>query len=414
MTYITVMDLILSLAILIALIYLLTGWKRAFRYDTKSILAGLLVVTLAHGLIRFLEWSEIGPGTLDPFSDFLATMEPMLWIFFFYSFLKAVSRKRIKNLNSLLRAIRNVNQSIVQGESLKAIAQEACEQLLEARSYLELSIAFLNDDTGKISPFAGAGENICGKGWSITPDGSGEAPKCIKKAVESEEVEILDPEDCKDCNRKGKLPVDSIMLVPIKVHGQFVGLLYAALGKDQGGEFGEEEQSLLKEVAGDLGFAREKVQAEKDLKESEERLELALEGTQAGWWDWNVQTGEVFINETWAETLGYQAEDLQPLHIDTWKELTHPEDLEKRTEALREHFAGNTDLYEVEVRMKSKNGDWIWVLDRGRLVERDDQCRPLRMVGTQMEITERKEAQENFRQSFVQLAETTSPGRWPR
>ncbi|MEF8798842.1 MAG: PAS domain S-box protein [Candidatus Bipolaricaulota bacterium] len=138
----------------------------------------------------------------------------------------------------------------------------------------------------------------------------------------------------------------------------------------------------------------ERVEAERDLQKSEKRLQWALEGTRAGLWDWNVQTGEVVFDERWAEIVGYTLEELQPVTIQTWKELAHPEDLKRSDELLEKHFNGETEVYECEARMKHKNGDWVWVLDRGRVVEWNEQGEPTRMVGTHQDITERKKTEQ--------------------
>lgn len=136
---------------------------------------------------------------------------------------------------------------------------------------------------------------------------------------------------------------------------------------------------------------------EKQLEEKQERLDLALEGANAGLWDWNVQTGKTIFDERWAEIIGYNLEELQPVNIETWKELAHPEDLKRSEKLLEKHFNGETDLYEFEGRMKHKNGDWIWVLDKGKVVEWDENGDPLRMTGVHIDITERKEAEERER-----------------
>ena len=134
--------------------------------------------------------------------------------------------------------------------------------------------------------------------------------------------------------------------------------------------------------------------AERKLKQSQRRLKWALEGTEAGIWDWNVQTGDVVFDERWAEIVGYTLEELQPVTIETWRGLAHPEDLKRSKELLKKHFNGKRDNYECEVRMKHKNGDWIWILDRGRVVEWNEKGKPIRMVGTHQDITERKEAEQ--------------------
>ncbi len=131
----------------------------------------------------------------------------------------------------------------------------------------------------------------------------------------------------------------------------------------------------------------------KEVRLSQERLTLAVEGTHVGLWDWRVQTGEVFFNEQWAYMLGYTLDELQPLSINTWIKLTHSEDLAHSEELLQKHFQGESEFYRCEARMKHKNGHWIWFLDQGKVFEWDEKRRPYRMAGTHQDITDLKEAQ---------------------
>jgi len=125
----------------------------------------------------------------------------------------------------------------------------------------------------------------------------------------------------------------------------------------------------------------------------EERLALAIEGTDAGLWDWHVQTGETVFDERWAGILGYTLDELEPVSIETWRRLCHPDDLARSERLLREHFAGASARYECECRMRHKDGSWVWVLDRGKVFQRDDGGRPVRMAGTHVDITQRKNAE---------------------
>jgi len=139
--------------------------------------------------------------------------------------------------------------------------------------------------------------------------------------------------------------------------------------------------------------------AEKDalyeqLRNSQERLTLAVEGTRIGLWDWRVRTGELFINEQWAAMAGYSLDELQPVSIQTWATLCHPEDLARSNELLEKHFQGEMEFYRCEVRIRHKRGHWIWALDQGKMFEWDDQGNPIRMAGTHQDITDLKEAQE--------------------
>ena len=133
-----------------------------------------------------------------------------------------------------------------------------------------------------------------------------------------------------------------------------------------------------------------------ELEKEKERFHYAIEGTNAGVWDWNIATGETNFNEKWANLIGYTLKELSPTTIDTWTSLTYPDDLKKSEKLLQEHFQGLTDMYEVELRMRHKNGHYIWILDRGKVVERDLQNNPIRMVGTHQDVTEKKLFEENL------------------
>ncbi|NTV25727.1 MAG: PAS domain S-box protein [Chlorobiaceae bacterium] len=135
-----------------------------------------------------------------------------------------------------------------------------------------------------------------------------------------------------------------------------------------------------------------------ELKKELHRLSIVIEGTNAGYWDWNVQTGMVTINRAWAEIIGYTPEELGQVTMATWENLCHPEDLREATARILGHFQGNADCYEAEVRMRHKNGHWVWILDRGKLFERDSQGRPLRMAGSHQEITKRKYVEQKLQE----------------
>lgn len=126
------------------------------------------------------------------------------------------------------------------------------------------------------------------------------------------------------------------------------------------------------------------------------RLSDILEGTNAGTWEWNVQTGEVVFNERWAEIIGYTLKELEPISIDTWKKHAHPDDVEESGALLEKHFRGELNYYEYEARLKHKDGSWIWVLDRGKVSSWTDDGKPLLMSGTHQDITERKQTEERI------------------
>ncbi len=138
-------------------------------------------------------------------------------------------------------------------------------------------------------------------------------------------------------------------------------------------------------------------QAEETLTKQSKKLTDILEGTNAGTWEWNVQTGAVVLNERWADIMGYTLEELEHIDINTWINSVHPNDLPATNAALEKHFKGELNYFDVEFRQPHKNGSWVWVNVRGKVIEWTEEGKPLQMSGTHLDITERKLAEIMFR-----------------
>jgi len=137
----------------------------------------------------------------------------------------------------------------------------------------------------------------------------------------------------------------------------------------------------------------ERYRASAALAESEERLMLALEGSEDGIWDWNLTTHKMAFNERWAAMLGYRLTEVEP-SWEGWIQLVHPDDAAGVKKALEAHLTGKIPVYQTEHRMRDRSGHWRWVVARGKVVERDERGQPLRMSGTHKDVTERKLARE--------------------
>ncbi len=155
-----------------------------------------------------------------------------------------------------------------------------------------------------------------------------------------------------------------------------------------------DEVATLEEVAHYLTLALKARDAQAELERQRWRLENIIRGTNAGTWEWNVRTGETVFNETWARLAGYTLEELEPVSIETWLALVHPEDAAVSEAALERHFRGEADYYDVEVRIRHKDGSWMWVHDRGRVTTWTADGAPEWMFGTHSDITPRKRAAE--------------------
>ena len=144
-----------------------------------------------------------------------------------------------------------------------------------------------------------------------------------------------------------------------------------------------------------------------ELRTENRRMACILAGTQAGTWEWNIQTSEIIFNEQWAGIIGYSLEELSPVSIETWMKYAHPDDLQKSGELLEKHFRGELEFYECECRMKHKNGQWVWVMDRGKVALWTDNGKPSWMFGTHHNIMERKQAEDELHHAKV-AAETAN------
>ena len=149
-----------------------------------------------------------------------------------------------------------------------------------------------------------------------------------------------------------------------------------------------------------IGLIYQNKKEEKALKEAQRNYELALEATQLGTWQWNIQTDESTINEYWAQMIGYEWEELQPFSFETWKKMIHPEDLKTCLKKIDKHLTGETERYECQFRMKHKAGHWIWVQDKGKVFEKTPEGKPMLMYGTHQDITQTKEASEQMERFF--------------
>ena len=129
-----------------------------------------------------------------------------------------------------------------------------------------------------------------------------------------------------------------------------------------------------------------------------ERFHLAtvLEGTHAGTWEWNVQTGEAICNERWANILGYQLAEIRGMDVSGWMAMIHPEDLEKSAAQRSEHLSGKAPFFDTVFRMRHKEGHWVWVHSRGRVYERDTTGNPLWMAGTHLDVSAIKAAEADI------------------
>jgi PAS domain S-box-containing protein len=141
------------------------------------------------------------------------------------------------------------------------------------------------------------------------------------------------------------------------------------------------------------------------LRESEERLTLVLKGSDDGFWDWDLRANRFTRSERWAAMLGYAPEEIRP-DIEGGASLVHPDDRADYDAWQHRLNIGVTESYKIEYRMRTKSGEWRWILDRGKVVARAPDGTPLRMSGTHTDVTERKRTEETLLEQRELLART--------
>jgi PAS domain S-box-containing protein len=133
--------------------------------------------------------------------------------------------------------------------------------------------------------------------------------------------------------------------------------------------------------------------AEEKLKESEQRWQFALEGSQDGVWDWNIVTNQVYFSSAWKRMLGYEDHEIAS-DFREWDKRVHPDDREQSYRNVNKHLAGESEYYQNEHRLRCKDGRYKWILARGKIFEWTDDGKPLRFIGTHTDISEHKRAEE--------------------
>ncbi len=173
------------------------------------------------------------------------------------------------------------------------------------------------------------------------------------------------------------------------------------------------QKKSLEILARQVVTRMEKLCAERTAREHSQRLvhndallHLMTVATGDGLWDWNLVTGEAAFSDSLVEMAGYKREEVVA-HVSTWEEAVHPDDKARVMQALADHFQGRTAKYETEHRIRTKDGSWLWILDRGKVVEHAPDGTPLRMVGTHRNITDRMQAEQQLHERDARLLAMT-------
>src|SRR5208282_1503787 len=147
----------------------------------------------------------------------------------------------------------------------------------------------------------------------------------------------------------------------------------------------------------------ERKRGELALRQSQERLALVIQGSSDGVWDWDIATNEVYFSSRWKSMLGYADQEVDN-HFSSWERLLHPDDRERARACLQAYLSGQTPTYEVEYRLRHKDGCYRWILSRG-VAQRDGQGKPVRMAGSHVDLTAYKQAEEQLQRAYAELSQ---------
>lgn len=189
--------------------------------------------------------------------------------------------------------------------------------------------------------------------------------------------------------------IKSVVSVPIMTDGHCLGFIgFDSVRRHR--QYGQEEVRLLETLARMLANLHWKEVDRRALDRAHDNLDIIVEGTQVGTWVWWLREGNLEINENWASMLGYTRRELEPITIDTWERLSHPDDLARAKEMMARNLDGTLTHYDVLIRMRHKAGHWVVVQTRGRLMQRDP-SEGMVAVGIHQDVTEREHAHQELR-----------------
>lgn len=313
------------------------------------------------------------------------------------------NEQRIEYLTRLYATLSQVNRAIIEHRDRDGLFQAICDVGVEVGKFSLIWFGLIDPETQRIIPYISGGQTSAYlDNIQITtldePAGRGPAGNAAREGCLVICSDILqDPKMVPWRSSAVRYGFQSCAAVPIKQGRQVVGVL--TIYSQEVGFFSEDEQGLLQEIGDNISFALDAIHSDQDnhlaqrkLGENEERLRLALEAGNQGFYDLNLQTGSAVVSPHYAQILGYDWENFQETH-QRWLERIHPQDQERVEEIYQDYIRGKINRYQVECRQRTTAGEWKWLLSLGKIVEWDGLGQPLRMLGTLTDITERKQAE---------------------
>ncbi len=380
------------------------GYETCRRIKSDPRICHIPIVFMSALLEAFDKVKAFGTGAVDYITKPLNTEELLVRIKTHISISQL--QKKLREANSLL-------EEKVQQRTSELQASEAKYRSLFENSQEGIWVIDKNNITTIVNPAMGkilgyTQEEMIGKQLFDFMDENGK--RIANQNIGKKNQGVIEQHDFELFRKDGELISTTIEAAPlIDDKGEYIGAIAGVIditdrkraemqliNKNQEYESLNEE---LKQTNDELHKAKER--AEK----SEERFRLAMEATSDGLWDWDIPTGKVYYSPGYFRILGFEPNELAQL-INTWQQLIHPDDMENAVSTNEACINNNTQSFSVEFRMKAKDGSWRWILSRGKAFERDSSGKALRLIGTHVDITERKRIEEDLIKTKILLEQS--------
>ncbi len=322
------------------------------------------------------------------------------------------AQAQLRRLTNLYAALSECNQAIVRIDDPQQLYREVCRIAVDFGALRMAWIGRVED--GRLFPVASHGartDYVDGAVLALDAMRAGEGKPSAEVIRTGQHVICNDIEHDAGTEawREPALACGfrAAAAFPIRAGGRLAGML--GLYAPEPGFFDPELVRLLDEMATDVSFAldrfamlAERAEVTERLRAAEERWQFALEGADAGVFDWEPGSKRVYYSPRWKEMLGY-AEDELGDGYDEWESRLHLDDRERCIGHVRDHLAGKIPAIRMEYRLRTKDGSYRWILARGRVMNRAPDGSPLRLIGTHTDVTTLKEHEVALERSNERL-----------
>ncbi|GMV92134.1 MAG: hypothetical protein AMXMBFR82_19120 [Candidatus Hydrogenedentota bacterium] len=326
------------------------------------------------------------------------------------------SRADVKRINRALRIVTSCNQALVRATDETELLRAICDSIEREGGFPLVWVGFAENDARKtIRPVSWAGREsgyIAGVDitWNDESTGCGPVGKAVRFAKPFVIQNITTAaESARWRGRAAEHNLKSLAALPLIVDNRAAGVL--AIYSTQADAFREAEIRVLEQLAADLSYGIGALRAREHQRETQakltdtaEQLKLAVAASNTGLWDWDLRTNAVYYSAEWKRQLGYEFHEIDHCY-EEWETRIHCDDVKRITTNLAEFLADPSRGYEDEFRLRHKDGSYRWILSRASLYN-DERGNPARVIGTHIDVTERKHAEERLRHTQELLAET--------